>query len=475
MIWNISWKNVWRNKSRSMIVICAVTLGTISGVFVAGLMNGWVDQRIHSAIYTEVSHIKIQNPDYLINEEIKHTIRNYAEIESFLNQSEEVKSWTKHTKIVAMGSTSRGNTAITLKGIDPLEEKKVSDIYTYIVNGGGNYFESDFKNPIVISEKTADQLRLINYTISDKLIDTLAQLGGKSELIEKLGALKDKRFITEKKFKSELKKVLTPKENKTYGATIMREAKNYKLRSKIVFTFSGLKGEMSYQSYRVCGIYKTSNTLFDQMNAFVKQEDIADVAGLLPGNYHEVNIILNDETEDLKTLYDKLKSRFNQASVLSWKELVPDAGMMADFMTVYYYIIMGIIFFALAFGIINTMLMSVLERIKELGMLMAIGMNKKRVFRMIMLETIFLTLVGSLAGMVLGATLIGIFGKIGLNFASVQEGFEAVGWAAKVYPNINPGFFFGVIVMVIIIAILSSIIPARKALKLNPVEAIRTE
>ena len=475
MIWNISWKNVWRNKSRSMIVICAVTLGTISGVFVAGLMNGWVDQRIHSAIYTEVSHIKIQNPDYLINEEIKHTVQDFAEIKPFLNQSSEVKAWTKHTKIIAMASTSRGNTALVLKGIDPLEEKKVSDLYTYILKDGGNYFESDFTNPIVISEKTADQLRLINYTISDKLIDTLSQLGAKAELTEKLGSLKNKRFITEKKFKSELNKVLTPKENKAYGATIMQQAKNYKLRSKIVFTFSGKNGEMSYQSYRVCGIYKTSNTLFDQMNAFVKHEDIADIAGLLPGNYHEVSIILNDETADLKTFTDKLKSRFKHASVLSWKELVPDAGMMADFMTVYYYIIMGVIFFALAFGIINTMLMSVLERIKELGMLMAIGMNKKRVFRMIMLETIFLTLVGSLAGMVFGATLIGVFGKTGLNFASVQEGFEAVGWAAKVYPNINMGFFFGVTIMVIVIAILASIFPARKALQLNPVEAIRTE
>lgn len=149
--------------------------------------------------------------------------------------------------------------------------------------------------------------------------------------------------------------------------------------------------------------------------------------------------------------------------------------MMADFMSMYYYMIMGVIFFALAFGIINTMLMAVLERIKELGMLMAVGMNKKRVFSMIMLETIFLTLVGSMAGMIIGGALIGIFGQVGLNFASVQEGFEAFGWSAMVYPNIDISFFFGVTAMVIVIAILSSIIPARKALKLNPVEAIRTE
>lgn len=475
MIWSISWKNVWRNKSRSFIVICAVTLGTISGVFVAGLMKGWVDQRIHAAVHTEVSHIKIQNPKYLNNEELKHTISNYSKLEDFLDNSEEVKAWTKHKKIVAMASTSRGNTALTLKAIKPKEEVKVSDLNTYIVENAGNYFESEYKNPIVISEKTADQLRLINYIISRELLDSIKTLGANEKLIHSLEEIKDQRFITEKKFKAELENLLKPNQISEFGANIMKLAKNYKIRSKIVFTFTGMDGEMTYQSFRVCGIYKTNNTMFDQMNAFVKEESIADVAGLQENDYHEISIILNDTEENLKPFRNKLNNSFPEASVMTWKELAPDAGMMADFMTMYYYIIMGVIFFALAFGIINTMLMAVLERIKELGMLMAVGMNKKRVFSMIMLETIFLTLVGSIAGMILGGALIGIFGQVGLNFASVQEGFEAFGWSAMVYPSIELNFFFGVTALVIVVAILSSIIPARKALKLNPVEAIRTE
>ncbi len=475
MIWNISWKNVWRNKSRSMIVICAVTLGTISGVFVAGLMNGWVEQRVRAAIYTEVSHLKIQNPKYLINEELKYTVPNFNEIADYLNQSNKVKAWTKHSKVIAMASTSRASTAMALKGIDVDEEKKVSDLYTYIVQNGGDYFESDFSNPIVISEKTADQLRLINYIVSQDLLDSLTNIGANEGLINNLLTIKDKRFITEKKFKSELESILEKNDIKKFGASIMKLAKNYKIRSKIVFTFSGVNGEMSYQSFRLCGIYKTNNTMFDQLNAFVKLEDISSLAGFQPNEFHEINVILNDDSENLNTFRDELSSKFNNASIMTWKEIAPDAGMMADFMKVYYYIIMGVIFFALAFGIINTMLMSVLERIKELGMLMAIGMNKKRVFNMIMLETVFLTIVGSIAGMIIGGALIVIFGKTGMNFASVQEGFEAFGWSAMVYPNIDISFFFGVTIMVIIIAILSSIIPARKALRLNPVEAIRTE
>ena len=70
MIWSISWKNVWRNKTRSLVVIIAVTLGIISGVLIVGIMEGWVKQRLHDAIYNEVSHVQVHNTEYLKNEEI---------------------------------------------------------------------------------------------------------------------------------------------------------------------------------------------------------------------------------------------------------------------------------------------------------------------------------------------------------------------------------------------------------------------
>ena len=134
-----------------------------------------------------------------------------------------------------------------------------------------------------------------------------------------------------------------------------------------------------------------------------------------------------------------------------------------------------IILAALAFGIVNTMLMVVLERTKELGMLTAIGMNKKRVFRMIMLESVFLSLVGGVAGMIVSKLIIRLTATQGINFASYAEGLEAMGYTAHIYPVISTSFFITVTVLIIITGILSSVYPALKALKLDPAEALRTE
>lgn len=475
MITSISWKNVWRNKHRSLIVIIAVTLGTVAGVFVAGLMKGWSDQRVNAAIYTEASHIQIQNPEYLNNEEISFTIKDYDAVKQFLDKQPNITNYTSRTKVVAMAATSRGNTGVTLKGINLEEEKKISNVYEFIVKDGGSYFDVSHQNPIVISDKTAEQLRIKTFRITTELIDSLKILEVPENVLKVAKEYEARRFYSKTKFRKAFEKGLSKSEARKYGALITELAKSYQIRSKIVFTFTDMHGEMTYQSYRVCGIYKTSNTVFDAQNAYVLQNDLAKAAGFGPSDYHEIAVLVNLETSSEKTEQIAISTKFSDTNVMTWRELAPDAAMIADIMDVYYFIIMGIIFLALAFGIVNTMLMAIMERIKELGMLMAIGMSKKKVFWMIMLETVFLTLSGSVIGMALGALILKITGYTGLDFSSVGEGFEAVGFAAVVYPNIEWSFFFAIIVLVILVGVLSSIAPARKALKLKPIEALRTE
>ena len=282
------------------------------------------------------------------------------------------------------------------------------------------------------------------------------------------------RFRSPKDFREALKAELNKKELDRYGLQIIDKALDYRIRNKIQITISDENGTPVQGTFRVCGIYKTTNGGFDQATVFV---NAGELAALYDGKNvltHEIAILLND-IENADSVKEKLTGISPDNTISTWKELAPDAAMMNDYMIMYYFIFIGIIMLALAFGIINTMMMTILERTKELGMLMAIGMNRKRIFNMIMLETIFLTLVGAVAGMLSGWVIIEALGKTGIHFSSWGEGFEAIGFAATVYPVITPDFFIIITVMVIVTAIISSVWPARKALKLNPVEALRTE
>jgi ABC-type lipoprotein release transport system permease subunit len=255
---------------------------------------------------------------------------------------------------------------------------------------------------------------------------------------------------------------------------IMENALDYRIRNKVQVTISDRQGTPVQGIFRVCGFYKTTNTGFDQATAFVHAGELASLYGGGVILTHEMAVLLHD-IDDAGMVKEKLILLPAGNTVRTWKELAPDAAMMQDFTVLYYFIFIGIIMLALAFGIINTMLMAVLERTKELGMLMAIGMNRRRVFRMIMLETLFLTVVGAVIGMLAGWAITRGLGKTGIYFSGWGEGFEAIGFASRVYPIVTPAFVVFTAVMVFVTAVVSSLWPARKALKLNPVEALRTE
>lgn len=474
MIWSIAWKNVWRNKKRSLVVIIAVTLGIISGVLLVGIMKGWVEQRLNDAIYNEVSHIQIHNDEYIKNEEVVLTVNNLAETTREIDSIPDIAGWVKRTKIVAMANTPWASTGVIIYGIDPDKEEQVTGIHKKIVPSGGEYLDKEKTGEILISDRTAEILKLKQYIITNEIIKALKEKNVPENVLTRLEILLDVRFRSPKDFREALNKELNRKELDKYGLMIMDESLDYRIRNKIQITISDETGTPVQGAFRMCGVYKTTNAGFDQAAVFVNATELASLYG--GGNIltHEIALLVND-IDKAGSVKEKLSRITPDNSVRTWKELAPDAAMMNDYMVIYYFIFIGIILLALAFGIINTMLMAILERTKEIGMLMAIGMNRKRIFNMIMFETIFLTIVGAAAGMLSGWAITEILGKTGIHFSGWGEGFEAMGFAARVFPVITPDFFLFTTAMVIVTAIVSSIWPARKALKLNPVEALRTE
>lgn len=248
-----------------------------------------------------------------------------------------------------------------------------------------------------------------------------------------------------------------------------------KLGSKLVVGLLDVNSQPLYYQYRVSGIFKTVSGPFDESTAFVNYSNLQSITKLPEHSAHELAILLNNE-EASGSVAENLKSNFPNLFVQEWFEVLPELGYMTEAMDLYMYIFIMIILLALGFGIVNTMLMVVLERVKELGMLMAVGMNKRRVFSMIMLETVFLSFTGGLIGLALGTGFSKFFGNRGMDLSGLyKEGLEAMGYDAIIYPEILPEMIIRVSFLVILTGIIASIYPALKALKLNPADAIRTK
>lgn len=160
---------------------------------------------------------------------------------------------------------------------------------------------------------------------------------------------------------------------------------------------------------------------------------------------------------------------------MTWKKIMPEMQLMIESMDYMMYILVGIILLALGFGIVNTMLMVILERVKELGMLMAIGMNRLKIFMMIVLETVFLSLTGAAVGMGLATAITLITNKTGINLAAWEAGLSSVGFSPVVYPVIDIITLAEVTILVIVVGVLAAIYPAIKAIRMKPAEAIRTD
>ena len=243
-----------------------------------------------------------------------------------------------------------------------------------------------------------------------------------------------------------------------------------KVRSKVVLTFNDGNGDITSAAFRVVGIVKSTSLNINGLYAFVKQEDLWRILGV-GDEVHEV-AILTEPLVDEQLIVDKYNSTFNADLAETWKELAPELALLEEMYGSMLYVLLVIIMLALVFGIVNTMLMAVLERFKELGMLMAVGMSKIRVFTMVLLETLYLSVIGSPVGLLAGWLTVSYYSSVGVDLTKYSEGLEAFGYSSILYPYIESSAYVTVTIGVIVTAFIGAIYPAWKAVKLNPVEAL---
>jgi len=406
MLIKIAWRNIWRSKLRSAVVIFAITSGLVGGLFSSAWMNGMAMQRVINTFDLETAHIQFHNPDFADNFSVKKTIIASDKKLEQLSKTKRVKAVTSRIKTSAMAATANKNLGVTILGVNPKSEKEVFQIYKRINPEDGHFFDSEKRNTIVISKALAKELKV-------------------------------------------------------------------KLKSKIVLTFQDYNGEITGAAFKVIGLFKTDNSTWDKMHVFVKDIDLRRILELPKDQSHEIAMLLDDYTQ-ASLISEQFEKEYPDVLSEDWSKIQPYISFLTSYMDIMMGVFMLIILGALGFGIVNTMLMVILERTKELGMLMAIGMTKKRVFIMIMLETIFLALVGAIIGELLSMILINYYGVNGIDISSMSEGLESVGYSAITYPALEAFRYLQITIMVLITGIFASIYPAIKALKLNPAEALRT-
>ena len=399
----ISWRNIWRNKLRSLVVIFSIVFGLLGGIIIIAMSYGLNEERMNNAVDTYLSHIQIHNNLFSEDYNIKHTINNLDAIEKAINKDERVVSYSKRIVLNGMLSNSNGSYGIQVKGIDADEEIKVTNTYEKIIDG--EYFRSKRDNTILVGKKLADKL-------------------------------------------------------------------NLKLKSKVVITFQDENYELTSLLYRVEGIFRSGNSRYDEMNVFVKNKSITKN---LPGfnGYHEMPILLSDIELRGEVKKDLIPISSDNI-VEGWDDISKELAYANEMLSAVLYIFMMIILSGLSFGVINTMLMAILERRKEIGMLMSIGMNRYKIFMMISFETIFLSLIALPFGLITSYLIVEYYSVVGIDLSVVEAGLENFGVGTRLYFKVPNEEYFYVSLMVFVISIFSSIFPSIRALKINPVEATKT-
>ena len=146
---------------------------------------------------------------------------------------------------------------------------------------------------------------------------------------------------------------------------------------------------------------------------------------------------------------------------------------MSDTVDVYAVAIIIIIMFALSFGILNTMLMALLERTREIGMMEALGMSLDKIVKLVVLETLFLTMTGLPLSLLASYFIIDYYHQQGMDLSGMgNEMMNSFGFNTLIYPEFPTERLPAIIAIVLITALTASLLPALRMIKLNPVKSL---
>ncbi|HOT44202.1 MAG TPA: ABC transporter permease [Spirochaetota bacterium] len=403
----ICWRNLWRHRRRSLIVISSVAIGIFAMMLSMGILNGVYYQAIDNNINIALGHVSVQAKGFRDS----MTLRNSFVPDETLNRAlaalgGKSKGYAPRLKMQGMLNSSESSKGVIIVGVDPARERNVSHIRSYISGPDSGTFLPDAEsNHICISRDVAEKLDVVP---GDSIV-------------------------------------------------VMVQDKN---------------DEMVGVGMTVSGLFQTPIDSINQFTAFVGIRRLQEMIGA-GDSISEINIALKnrDRADETKAVIAKAV-RDPSLAVLTWKEMAPylvSSIMVVDAMI---YVSFGIIFITIVFSIANTLIMAIMERFHEIGVMKAIGTRPSWIFSLILFESVNLGMIGLVAGIVISWIVIGILSKVGINFSFHFEAVRAFGSGAVIYPimrwtDVAAG---GVIVM--LTTVMAALYPARKGARIEALEAI---
>lgn len=402
MILKLAWRNIWRNKRRSFIVIGSVIVGVVALIIMDGLSSGMLYQMLFNQISSRISHIQIHKKGFNDKKVIQNFIPDYRKVENEVKGNPSVQAYSKRVITFGLLSSASNSSGVYINGIIPSGEEKITKIKNSIIEG--SYLTGN-KREIVIGKKLADKLHV-------------------------------------------------------------------GLGNKVVALSNTPDGTIGTDVFRIVGIFETFSSEFDKSSVYIPLSSAQEMLDI-GDNIHEIAIITGDYKQSAK-VKEQLEAVLNgDYEVLSYEDLLPMLIVQIDLYKEMMWITNLIIGLALIFGIINVMLMAVFERIKEFGVLMSIGMKNSKLFFMIIIEAFIIGIMGTVLGIIIGVIIHLPLSMIGINLSLFAESLESFGAGAIIYPVLTPENLISILIMIPFISVIGALYPAYRAIRLEPVSAIR--
>jgi len=242
-----------------------------------------------------------------------------------------------------------------------------------------------------------------------------------------------------------------------------------KLGRRIVLMSQDPDNNIAERGFRIGGIYDTDLQATETRFVFAGIETVRKLLKMGSG-VSEISLLGHDYRH-IDGLASEVRAVAGDAQTSTWMQLDPYMASMLDVMDGFILVWFSIIFLALSFGLINTLLMAVFERTREIGLIQALGMPPGNILFMVLVESVIMLLIGLLAGNLLSwLTILPI--RDGIDISAVAQGLEWAGMSSILLPAVKVSDVLLANAIVLVLGVAASLFPAWRASRKVPVEAI---